>query len=110
MQFTRLAALATLSAALGCTMLATGCSSTPTDKSVGEVVDDGWITTRVKATFVEDKLVSAKDIQVETFKGTVQLSGFADSTDERARAADLARNIKGVKSVKNDIRLKAANN
>lgn len=110
MQFTRLAYVAALSAALGCTVLATGCASTTTDKSAGEVIDDGWITTKVKATFVEDKMVSAKDIQVETFKGTVQLSGFADSADERARAADLARNIKGVKAVKNDIRLKAANN
>jgi len=110
MQFTRIAYVAALSAALGCTVLATGCAATATEKSVGEVVDDGWITTKVKATFVEDKLVSAKDIQVETFKGTVQLSGFADSVDERSRAADLARNIKGVKGVKNDIRLKAANN
>ncbi|HSW04597.1 BON domain-containing protein [Aquabacterium sp.] len=108
MQIQRLASVAALSAALGCTLLAIGCASTPTQESAGEAVDDTWITTKVKAKFVEDKDVSALNIAVETFKGTVQLSGFANSPDERARAAELARSIKGVKSVKNDIRLKAA--
>ena len=108
MQLNRLAFIATLSAALGCTFLAAGCSSTPTRESTGEQVDDTWITTKVKAKFVEDKDVSALNIAVETFKGTVQLSGFANSQDERMRAVELARGIKGVKSVKNDIRLKSA--
>lgn len=108
MKIHRLAYVATLSAALGCTVLATGCSSTPTRESTGEAVDDTWITTKVKAKFVEDKDVSALNIAVETFKGTVQLSGFANSVDERERAVELARGIKGVKSVKNDIRLKSA--
>jgi osmotically-inducible protein OsmY len=53
--------------------------------------------------------VSALNISVETFKGTVQLSGFANTADEAAKAVNLARNVKGVKAVKNDIRLKANN-
>lgn len=108
MQFKRLVSATALSAALGCTLLAAACTSTPTRESTGEVIDDSWITTKVKAAFVEDKSVSALNIAVETFKGTVQLSGFANSNEERARAVELARNIKGVKVVKNDIRLKAA--
>ena len=88
----------------------TGCASTSTKEGTGEYVDDSVITTKVKAKFVEDKDVSALGINVETFKGNVQLSGFANSADERMRAAELARSIKGVKSVKNDIRLKTNNN
>jgi osmotically-inducible protein OsmY len=85
----------------------TGCASSPTKESTGEVVDDAWITTKVKAAFVEDPQVSALGIKVETFKGVVQLSGFANNSTEMARAAEIARGIKGVKSVKNDIRLKS---
>lgn len=91
-------------------VLTTGCASTSTQTSLGETVDDGWITTKVKGSFVEDKTVSALNIQVETFKGTVQLSGFANDASEIARATEIARGIKGVKAVKNDIRLKTKNN
>ena len=76
-------------------------------ESLGETVDDSIITTKVKAAFVDDIHVSALNITVETFKGTVQLSGFADNERELERAAELARNVNGVKSVKNDIRLKS---
>jgi osmotically-inducible protein OsmY len=99
--------LTILCAALGGGLLVTGCSSTPTRESAGEVVDDAWITTKVKSSFVEDPAVSALNIQVETFKGVVQLSGFANNSTEMTRAAEIARGIKGVKSVKNDIRLKS---
>ena len=101
--------VAALFAALGSTVIGTGCSSTPTRASLGETVDDSVITGRVKAAFIEDKTVSALNIAVETVKGTVQLSGFANSTDERMRAVELARSVKGVKVVKvvkDDIRLK----
>lgn len=87
--------------------LTTGCASTSTQSSFGETVDDSVITTKVKAAFVEDKAVDALDIKVKTFKGSVQLSGFANSHAEINRAVDLARSVKGVESVKNDIRLKA---
>jgi osmotically-inducible protein OsmY len=92
---------------LGGTLLA-GCTSTPTKESAGEVIDDSLITTKVKAKFVDDPSVSALNIKVETFKGNVQLSGFANNPTEMERAVQLAREVKGVKSVKNDIRLKTA--
>lgn len=99
-----------LIAAMGGGMLLAGCAhnNPSTEKSAGEVVDDAWITTKVKAAFVEDPAVKALDIKVDTFKGVVQLSGFANSSSEMARAAEIARGIKGVKSVKNDVRLKSA--
>ena len=104
----RLLPIAVLAAALGAGVVSTGCASGSTSSSFGESVDDSVITTKVKAAFVEDKAVSALNINVETFKGTVQLSGFANNATEMARAAELARNVKGVKAVKNDIRLKTS--
>ena len=89
-------------------VFAAGCASTPRQESFGEGVDDTVITTKVKALYVEDKTVSALGVNVETFKGTVQLSGFADSQNEINRAVEIARGVKGVTSVKNDIRLKTS--
>lgn len=83
-----------------------GCAASATHESVGEVIDDSVITTKVKSAFVEDKEVAAHNIHVETFKGVVQLSGFASTSYESWKAADLARNVKGVKSVRNDIAVK----
>ncbi|MEO5676247.1 MAG: BON domain-containing protein [Usitatibacter sp.] len=81
-----------------------GCSHLG-DKSAGEMIDDATITTKVKAKFVEDPLVKAMDIKVNTYQGVVQLSGFANSMAEAEKAGQIARNTAGVKSVKNDIRL-----
>jgi osmotically-inducible protein OsmY len=78
------------------------CAPTPTREGTGEYVDDAVITTKVKAAFAADPTVKATQVQVETFKGTVQLSGFVDSRDSAQRAVDIARGVKGVKSVKND--------
>jgi len=78
----------------------------PTKESTGEYVSDAAITAKVKAAFVKDKEVSASEVKVETNKGTVQLSGFAKSSNAVERAAQLASNVQGVKSVRNDIRLK----
>ena len=72
-------------------------------ESAGAYVDDVAITTAVKAKFVEDKSVDAGAIKVETLNGTVQLSGFAKSNTEKAQAEYLARNTKGVRSVKNNL-------
>ncbi|MEO7728841.1 MAG: BON domain-containing protein [Burkholderiales bacterium] len=69
-------------------------------------VSDSWITSKVKAKLVKDKEVKARNIHVKTIDGVVQLSGFAGNADQVARAADLARDIKGVKSVNNDIAVK----
>ena len=91
---------------LGSALAATGCAGTSTTKSAGDVIDDTVIASTLKAKMIEDPIVKAMNIQVETFKGTVQLSGFASNQNEIDRAVMLAANTKGVKSVKNDIRLK----
>jgi len=93
-----------LAAAIFGAALAVGCTNLG-DKSAGQAVDDAAITTKVKAKFVEDKAVSALNIKVNTYQGTVQLSGFAKSAEEAERAGQIARSVNGVKIVKNDIRL-----
>jgi osmotically-inducible protein OsmY len=83
-----------------------GCSSTPTKESTGEYVDDSVITTKVKASIFNDPSLKATEINVETYKGAVQLSGFVAQAEDAKKAADIARGVKGVSSVKNDIRVK----
>ncbi|MFS2214909.1 BON domain-containing protein [Massilia cellulosiltytica] len=78
------------------------CAPTPTREGTGEYIDDSVITGKVKAAFAADPTVKATQVQVETFKGTVQLSGFVDSRESAQKAVDIARGVKGVKSVKND--------
>ncbi|MFI3154629.1 MAG: BON domain-containing protein [Methylococcaceae bacterium] len=87
-------------------MTAGGCASTPQTEGTGEYVDDSVVTTKVKAALINDPDVSAAEVNVETFKGVVQLSGFVNSRADMNKAIEIARNIKGVKSVKNDMRLK----
>jgi osmotically-inducible protein OsmY len=83
-----------------------GCASTAKQEGTGEYVDDTVITTKVKAAiFGEDSLKSA-EINVETFKGVVQLSGFVNSQADINKAVQVARSVKGVISVKNSMRLK----
>jgi osmotically-inducible protein OsmY len=83
-----------------------GCAVTRDQSTVGEYVDDATITTRVKAKFADDSVVSAMAIKVETLKGTVQLSGFARSTLEKNRAGQLAEQVPGVRTVDNNIMVK----
>lgn len=87
--------------------VAAGCASGPNTASTGEYIDDSVITTRVKSAFVQDEQVNALDIKVQTYKGRVQLSGFADDPKAIERAETIARKTPGVKSVANDIRLKS---
>lgn len=82
---------------------AAGCAVTRDQSTVGQYVDDATITTRVKTRFAEDPTVSAMAIQVETLKGTVQLSGFAKSSAEKTKAGELAKATPGVRDVRNDI-------
>lgn len=91
-------------AACGALMVAalTACAPTSKSEGTGEYVDDSVITTKVKTAFAEDPQVKATQVKVETFKGTVQLSGFVDSRAESERAVQLARQVKGVKAVKDD--------
>lgn len=84
------------------------CGGSPTKESAGEFIDDSIITTKVKTAFVQSQEVKASNIVVATFKGDVQLSGFADSPAEIERASQIAAEVSGVKSVRNDIRLKTA--
>ncbi len=86
--------------------LLAGCGSTQTRESTGELIDDSAITTKVKAQFLADQVVSALNVSVETYKGTVQLSGFAKTPGEIYQAERLAREVKGVKAVRNDIVLR----
>jgi osmotically-inducible protein OsmY len=83
-----------------------GCASTSKKEGTGEYIDDTVITTKVKAALINDPSVKATEVNVETFKGVVQLSGFVNSQADMDKAVSLARGIKGVKSVKNDMRLK----
>ncbi|KFI06425.1 BON domain-containing protein [Massilia sp. BSC265] len=85
---------------------AVGCSSNPTSKTAGEYVDDAVITTKVKAAFAADPTVKATEVNVETYKGDVQLSGFVAEPRDAQRAVEIARGVQGVTSVKNDIRVK----
>lgn len=83
-----------------------GCASTDTQKSTGEYIDDTVITTKVKAAIFDDATLKSTEISVKTFKGTVQMSGFVNSQADIDKAADIARGVKGVVDVKNDMRLK----
>ena len=83
-----------------------GCASTPTRESTGEYIDDSTITTKVKAAIFSDPSLKVFQINVETFKGEVQLSGSVDSDQIVNKAGEVARGIGGVKSVKNDLIVK----
>ena len=82
------------------------CASTPERESAGEYVDDSVITTKVKSLLAADDLLKSFQISVETYKGTVQLSGFVASQQAVDKAGEIARSVKGVKSVKNDLIVK----
>jgi osmotically-inducible protein OsmY len=99
---TSLAALATSLTLL----VVSGCAVSRGQESVGAYVDDTGITTMVKSRFFEDKDVAASSIGVETLNGTVMLSGFAKNSLERNKAEVIARGVKGVKSVKNEIAIR----
>ena len=83
-----------------------GCASTPQKEGTGEYVDDAVITTKVKAAIFNEPTLKSTEINVETFKAAVQLSGFVSSQADINKAISLARSVKGVVSVKNDMRLK----
>src|SRR3569832_482356 len=83
-----------------------GCSSTPNRESTGQYIDDTVITSSVKKAILDEPSLKVNEINVETFKGAVQLSGFVRSQDNIATAIRVASTVNGVKSVKNDMRLK----
>ena len=83
-----------------------GCASSDKQQSPGAYVDDSWITTKVKADILAEPSLKVTQINVETYKGVVQLSGFVDSAASRDKAVAVARSVKGVTSVKNDMQLR----
>ncbi len=87
-------------------LAAAGCASTTDRSSTGEYIDDTVITAKVKASIINEPTLKASEINVETYKGDVQLSGFVADPTDAAKAVEVARGVKGVNSVKNDVRVK----
>ena len=83
-----------------------GCASTPKQEGTGEYVDDTVITGKVKSAILNEPSLKVAEINVETFKGIVQLSGFVSSHAAATKAVEVTRTVGGVKSVKNDMRIK----
>ena len=86
--------------------LIAGCAGSATQESTGEYIDDSSITASVKAAIYDDPMLKVGQISVESYKGVVQLSGFVDSKQAATRAVELAKSVKGVKSVKNSLVVK----
>lgn len=95
----------TAAAAVLAAIVLAACGGGATKQSTGDILDDGVITAKVKTTLLNDPDVKGTSVNVETFKGVVQLSGFVRSEAERARAAQLARNVAGVSEVRNDLQV-----
>lgn len=86
--------------------LIVGCASTESSSGTGEYIDDTVITTKVKAAIFNEPNLKSSEINVETYKGVVQLSGFVNSQEDIDTAVKVTREVKGVKSVNNDMELK----
>lgn len=95
-----------VAAALFLSVATAGCTSSPKQETVGEYADDALITAKVKTAIFNDPALKSTEINVETYQGVVQLSGFVSSRDAELRAAEIARGVAGVKAVNNDMRLK----
>ncbi len=86
------------------------CAQSSSQESTGQYLDDSAITTKVKAAIFNDPSLKLLEIQVVTFKGEVQLSGFVGSIEQTNRAVEDAKTVSGVTSVKNDMRVKGSMN
>ena len=102
---TRFATISVLFAAVALTTLA-GCASTQKQESTGQYMDDTAITAKVKSAILNEPSLKSAEINVETFKGRVQLSGFVSSRANIDRAVQVAQAVPGVGSVANDMRVK----
>jgi len=87
-------------------VLLAACASSSTAESTGEFLDSSLITTKIKAKLIDDAVTSGFSIKVNTYKGSVQLSGFVNTDLEKSRAMELALAVEGVKEVKNDLIIK----
>jgi len=88
-------------------LLIAACSSTPTQRSAGETVDDSVLTGKVKAALVDDDLVKAGEVNVDAYRGVVQLNGFVGTQAEKAAATKAAQGVSGVKEVRNNLEVKS---
>jgi osmotically-inducible protein OsmY len=84
----------------------TACSATPTSRSTGTYIDDKAITARVETALMRNERTKARQISIETYRGVVQLSGFVDSEESKEVAEEVAKGVKGVVDVKNDLRIR----
>jgi osmotically-inducible protein OsmY len=101
-----LRAIAKLMVIIGLFAAFQGCTTTQSHESTGQYVDDSVVTSKVKAAIVNDMALKGFQINVKTYQGVVQLSGFVDSAEKANKAADLARGVSGVTDVKNDLIVK----
>jgi hyperosmotically inducible periplasmic protein len=92
--------------AMGLAIVATGCAGSRYDRSTGESIDDRSTTSRVKSALNADSLYKYPDVKVTTFKGTVQLSGFVDTKEQKSKAGDIVKGVTGVKEIENNITVK----
>ncbi len=90
----------------GAILFSTGCAGTADRESTGEYIDNSAITAKVKSALASDDMVKAREINVDTFRGTVQLSGFVSTSAEKDRAGEIAAGVQGVREVKNHITVK----
>ena len=91
---------------IGAIMALVGCASTQTRETTGEYIDDSTITTKVKAAIFAEDTLKSMQINVKTYRGVVQLSGFVNSAQSVKRAGEVARSVDQVKEVKNDLIVK----
>ncbi|MDO8953358.1 MAG: BON domain-containing protein [Gammaproteobacteria bacterium] len=106
MKFKNPIAVGLLTAILGLSLV--GCAATPTQESTGQYVDSSTITTKVKSALVATKGIDSTDINVETYKGTVQLSGFVNTQAQKVLAEKTAKQVKGVNQVVDNIVVKSS--
>lgn len=91
---------------LASALMAVACTPTRTQKSAGEQIDDTVLLAKVKAALIADPVAEAHEINVEVFRGIVQLNGFVETSAEKSRAGKVARDVGGVKDVKNNLTVK----
>jgi hyperosmotically inducible protein len=91
----------------GALAMVSACSATRTQQSAGEVIDDSLLTSKVKVALIDDPITKAGQINVETYRGVVQLGGFVDNAQQKEQATKVARSITGVTEVRNDLRVSA---
>ena len=105
-QTNALCLLLSLGLSVGTMATITGCAGNQYDRSTGEYIDDKSLAVRVHSALSDNPDYKFSDVNVNIFRGTVQLSGFVNSSDQKSKAADIARGVQGVKDVENNITVK----